>query len=125
MGTATPLRGRRLSPTPCRKHAEVRREAVPACRADAQRGSVAQRLHPDEIDDIHLATLEVLERTGVFVEDDEPLDIFADGGCRIDRETRMVCIPPHVVAEALAACPPSIMYCGRTPTATSSSSRGG
>jgi trimethylamine--corrinoid protein Co-methyltransferase len=26
-----------------------------------------------------------------------------------------VCIPPHVVAESLAACPPSIMYCGRTP----------
>ena len=41
---------------------------------------------PDEIDDIHLATLEVLERTGVFVEDDEPLDIFSDGGCRVDRE---------------------------------------
>ena len=70
---------------------------------------------PDEIDDIHLATLEVLERTGVFVEDDEPLDIFADGGCRVDRETRTVRIPPHVVAESLAACPPSIMYCGRTP----------
>ena len=70
---------------------------------------------PDEIDDIHLATLEVLERTGVFVEDDEPLDIFADGGCRVDRETRVVCIPPHVVAESLAACPHSLLYCGRTP----------
>ena len=70
---------------------------------------------PDEIDDIHLATLEVLERTGVFVEDDEPLDIFADGGCRIDRENRVVRIPPHVVAESLAACPHSLLYCGRTP----------
>jgi trimethylamine--corrinoid protein Co-methyltransferase len=70
---------------------------------------------PDEIDDIHLATLEVLERTGVFVEDDEPLDIFADGGCRVDRETRVVRIPPHVVAESLAACPHSLLYCGRTP----------
>jgi trimethylamine--corrinoid protein Co-methyltransferase len=70
---------------------------------------------PDEIDDIHLATLEVLERTGVFVEDDEPLDIYADGGCRVDRETRVVRIPPHVVAESLAACPHSLLYCGRTP----------
>ncbi len=69
---------------------------------------------PDELDDIHLATLEVLERTGVFVEDDEPLDIFADGGCRVDRETRMVRMPAHVVADALAACPPTITYCGRT-----------
>ena len=39
-----------------------------------------------ELDDIHLATLEVLERTGVFVEADEALDIFADGGCLVDRE---------------------------------------
>ena len=39
-----------------------------------------------ELDDIHLATLEVLERTGIFVEDDEALDIFKDGGCRVDRE---------------------------------------
>ena len=70
---------------------------------------------PDEIDDIHLATLEVLERTGVFVEDDEPLDIFADGGCRVDRENRVVRIPPHVVAASLAACPHSLLYCGRTP----------
>jgi len=70
---------------------------------------------PDEIDDIHVATLEVLERTGVFVEDDEPLDIFADGGCLVDRETRTVRVPPHVVADSLAACPPTIAYCGRTP----------
>jgi trimethylamine---corrinoid protein Co-methyltransferase len=70
---------------------------------------------PDEIDDIHVGTLEVLERTGVFVEDDEPLDIFADGGCLVDRDTRMVRVPPHVVADSLAACPPAIAYCGRTP----------
>ena len=76
-----------------------------------------------EIDDIHLATLEVLEHTGVFVEDDEPLDILTDGGCRVDRDTRIVRMPPHVVADALAACPPAITYCGRTPIATSWSSR--
>ena len=33
----------------------------------------------DEVQDIHLATLEVLERTGVWVEIDEALDIFSDG----------------------------------------------
>jgi trimethylamine---corrinoid protein Co-methyltransferase len=68
-----------------------------------------------EIDDIHVATLEVLERTGVFVEDGEPLDILSDGGCRVDRDTRVVRMPAHVVADALAACPPAIRYCGRTP----------
>ena len=70
---------------------------------------------PDEIDDIHLATLEVLERTGVFVEDDEPLDIFADGGCVVNRETRMVRIPPYLVEESLRTCPPKSFLCGRDP----------
>ena len=42
-----------------------------------------------DLDDIHRATLEVLERTGVFVESDEALDVFADGGCRVDRQTKV------------------------------------
>jgi trimethylamine--corrinoid protein Co-methyltransferase len=39
----------------------------------------------DEIQYIHFATLEVRERTGVWVELDEALDICADGGCVVDR----------------------------------------
>jgi trimethylamine--corrinoid protein Co-methyltransferase len=66
-----------------------------------------------ELQDIHLATLEVLERTGVWVEIDEARDIFADGGCLVDRETRIVRIPPHLVEEAIRSAPASIMLCGR------------
>ena len=69
----------------------------------------------DEIDDIHLATLEVLERTGVWVELDEALDIFADGGCVVDRGTRLVRIPPHLVEDAIRSAPASIALCGRDP----------
>ncbi len=68
-----------------------------------------------ELDDIHLASLEVLERTGVFVEDDEALDIFKDGGCRVDRETRIVRIPPHVAEDAIASSPSRYTLCGRDP----------
>jgi trimethylamine--corrinoid protein Co-methyltransferase len=68
-----------------------------------------------ELDDIHLASLEVLERTGVFVEDDEALDIFADGGCRVDRETRIVRIPPHIAEDAIASSPSRYTLCGRDP----------
>src|SRR5271157_296965 len=98
-----PSRGGRPSSSSCRS---TRRYVVKRSQHAGRTRSGGLSLNvftPDEIDDIHLATLEVLERTGVLVEDDEPLDIFADGGCRVDRETRMVCIPPHVVAEALAA----------------------
>ena len=68
-----------------------------------------------ELEDIHLATLEVLERTGVFVEDDEALDIFKDGGCRVDRETRIVRIPPHMVEDAIRSAPSRYVLYGRDP----------
>jgi len=63
-------------------------------------------LSAGDLDAIHVETLQVLEETGVFVEDDEALDIFADGGASVDRETGMVRIPGEVVEAAIAACPP-------------------
>jgi len=68
-----------------------------------------------DLDDIHLATLEVLERTGIEVEDDEPLDILADGGCTVDRDTHFVRIPPHIVEDAIRSCPSKVYLCGRDP----------
>jgi len=68
-----------------------------------------------EMDDIHLASLEILERTGVWVEADDALDIYADGGCQVDRETRVVRIPPHLVEDSIRSCPPKNLLCGRDP----------
>jgi len=58
-----------------------------------------------DLDAIHAETLKVLEETGVFVEDGEALDIFADGGASVDRGERMVRIPGEVVEAAIATCP--------------------
>ena len=69
----------------------------------------------DEVQDIHLATLEVLQRTGVFVEDEEARAVFADGGCAVDGETRIVRIPPHVVEEAVRTAPARVTLAGRVP----------
>ena len=68
-----------------------------------------------DLDDIHAATLDVLERTGVFVEDDDALDLFGDGGCAVDRDTRTVRMPPQAVEDAIRSCPPSVLLCGRDP----------
>jgi trimethylamine--corrinoid protein Co-methyltransferase len=68
---------------------------------------------PDELEEIHLATLEVLERAGVYCDDPAALDIFADGGCAVDRETGMVKIPGHVVEDAIASAPSTFVGCGR------------
>jgi trimethylamine--corrinoid protein Co-methyltransferase len=62
-------------------------------------------LSAGDLDAIHVETLTVLEQTGVFVEDDEALDIFADGGARVDREARRVRLSGDVVEAAIAACP--------------------
>ena len=82
---------------------------------DRRRGLSVNVFTESELDDVHLATLEILERTGVFVEDDEALDIFKDGGCRIDRETRLVKIPPHVVEDAIRSAPSRYVLYGRDP----------
>jgi trimethylamine--corrinoid protein Co-methyltransferase len=70
---------------------------------------------PDELQEIHLATLEVLSQTGVFVEDDEALAIFADGGATVDRERKVVRLAPHVVEDAVRSAPPKVVMCGRAP----------
>jgi trimethylamine--corrinoid protein Co-methyltransferase len=69
----------------------------------------------DELHDIHLATLEVLERTGVYVGDEEALKTFESGGCRVARETGVVRIPPYVVEEAVRSAPSKFVLCGRDP----------
>jgi trimethylamine--corrinoid protein Co-methyltransferase len=51
----------------------------------------------------------------VWVEADDALDIYADGGCLVDRETRMVRMPPYLVEESLRTCPPKSFLCGRDP----------
>ena len=44
----------------------------------------------DEVHEIHLATLEVLKDTGVFVESEEALAIFDGGGCRVDARNKIL-----------------------------------
>jgi trimethylamine---corrinoid protein Co-methyltransferase len=68
-----------------------------------------------DLDDIHLASLEILQRAGVLVEADDACDIYADAGCKVDRESHIVKIPPHLVADALSSVPPSFRLCGRDP----------
>jgi trimethylamine--corrinoid protein Co-methyltransferase len=72
-------------------------------------------LTDDEVNEIHLGTLEVLDKTGVFVEDEKALDCFASGGARVDRESKMVQIPPYLVEEAIRSAPSKVILAGRDP----------
>ena len=72
-------------------------------------------LSDGDLQDIHLASLEILERTGLWVEADDALDVYRDGGCKVDRDSRIVRIPPSIVEAAIASTPPTIRWCGRNP----------
>ena len=69
----------------------------------------------DELEDIHLATLEVLQKTGVFVDDDEALEVFDGAGAIVDAQNKIVKIPPLVVEDAIQSTPSQFIACGRTP----------
>jgi trimethylamine--corrinoid protein Co-methyltransferase len=64
------------------------------------------RLGQQEREGIHQASLEVLQRVGIEVHDQQARDILADGGAYIDGI--MVHIPEHMVTKALAVAPKRI-----------------
>ena len=68
-----------------------------------------------DLDDLHMATLDVLERAGILVDAQDARDIFADGGCRVDPDTHIVKIPPEIVAKALITARPHFLLAGRDP----------
>jgi len=85
-------------------------------QADLHAGGAALSLFTaGDVESIHSATLDVLERAGVLVEADDALDVFADAGCRVDRETHLVRIPPAIVTRCLLTVPTSFRLYGLDP----------
>ncbi len=69
----------------------------------------------DEVHEIHLATLEVLRDTGVFVESEEAIEIYDGAGCIVDPKTKTVRFPAWVVEDAIRSAPATFVACGRRP----------
>lgn len=70
----------------------------------------------DDLEDIHLATLEILHQTGVRVASDEAMEIFEESGASVNREEKLVRIPPCLVEDAIQTAPSSVLLAGRNPT---------
>lgn len=64
---------------------------------------------------LHLATLEVLERTGLNITDEEALAYFERGGAIVDHEKKVVKIPGYMVEEAIKSVPASVFLAGKDP----------
>ncbi len=72
-------------------------------------------LSKDELDEIHRATLDVLNDAGIMVLNDEAQEIFYSHGCRVDNKSNIVRIPPHLVEEAIVSAPSNLLLGGRNP----------
>ncbi len=62
-------------------------------------------LTEDQVRSVHAAVLRVLWETGVRVDWQPALEVFARHGCKVEFGTRVVKIPEHVLQAALATCP--------------------
>jgi len=71
------------------------------------------RLFTDtKLDEIHLASLEILRHTGVRVHEAEALALLQDAGCVVT-DTNLVKFPASVVEDALLYVPSRIVLCNR------------
>ncbi len=79
-------------------------------------GGLGLKLFTDDaLYEIHLATLEVLEKTGLFIDDEAAMEAFDGGGCVIDKKKRIVKIPPFIVEDAIRSAPSELILAGRNP----------
>jgi trimethylamine--corrinoid protein Co-methyltransferase len=76
-------------------------------------GGQYQPLQPEQVKQIHQASLSVLENTGIHVENTEALDLFRRGGATVDGSR--VHISPSMVEEALEKAPSRVLLAGRDP----------
>jgi trimethylamine--corrinoid protein Co-methyltransferase len=68
-----------------------------------------------QVEAIHAATLDVLERTGIRFESVRALDLLRQRGCMVDSDTRIARIPPSVVEECIRLTPSSFSVKARDP----------
>lgn len=82
---------------------------------DERRGFSLNMFSKDELEEIHYATLEVMEQVGIKVFCDEALDIFDGAGAEVDRQTNIVRFPQWLVEDAIRSAPKKILLAGRDP----------
>jgi trimethylamine---corrinoid protein Co-methyltransferase len=69
-------------------------------------------LSDDQLEEIHLASLEILRRTGCIVESEDAIEMLKKAGCRVENGNR-VYFPASLVEWALKAAPSTISMCDR------------
>ena len=75
-----------------------------------------QLLSNEDIGQIHYASLQILEKTGMFMPlDENRLNDLEDLGLQIDRQINRVCFPADIVEKAIQNAPETYSLCARNP----------
>jgi trimethylamine--corrinoid protein Co-methyltransferase len=70
-------------------------------------------LDAKQLDEIHLATLNVLERAGVMVHEHNVLQLLKSAGCEVDQERKVAKFPEKVIDDTIKKAPHSLVLGGR------------
>ena len=62
-------------------------------------------LSADDLEQIHMSTLDVLWNIGLLVKSPRAREIFGDNGCVVDEKSEIVKIPAHLVEDAIQSTP--------------------
>ncbi|MFW5921947.1 MAG: trimethylamine methyltransferase family protein [Halodesulfurarchaeum sp.] len=79
------------------------------------KGGQLQLLTAEQVTAIHNAALQILEETGLKIENEEAMDLLERGGADVDRENDIAKIPAHLVNESVEKAPRSIRLSARDP----------
>ena len=77
--------------------------------------SFATLLSPEQVVQVHEASLEILERVGMLVRNDRARRIFAEHGAQVDEQTQIVRIPAEVVESYRSHFPAKFTFHARDP----------
>jgi len=80
---------------------------------EALRSPLIRFLSDDQLYEIHLASLEILERVGVKVDEPEARQLLKDAGAWVDEGTGICRIPSYLVKSALQSAPPRVVLADR------------
>ncbi len=79
------------------------------------KGGQYKILSPDQLNDLHKATVEVLNDVGIKSLHPKAREIMAGCGCKVDHDAQIVRIPEDVLMKYLGKAPSKIRLCGRDP----------
>jgi len=78
--------------------------------------TLACLLTPEQVEQTHSTSLEILEEVGLLVRHEKARALLAQHGCQVDAETQVVKFPRSIVEQYRAMMPPTFTFRGRDPT---------